>query len=143
MRGTADQRVAAALAGLASIIFGALALAWPDVTVLVIAVVFGARTVLFGLSQLVLAFPRHAPGTGQAAAGQPRPRGRLRRWTRVAGSAAALVVALALLAASAAIHRTVNSPGAFYTPAADVAGKPGVLLRSEPFTRDVPAGAKA
>jgi uncharacterized membrane protein HdeD (DUF308 family) len=42
LRGAADQRVAAALSGLASVIFGALALSWPDVTVLVIAVVFGA-----------------------------------------------------------------------------------------------------
>ena len=140
LRGTADQRVAAALAGLASIIFGVLALAWPDVTVLVIAVVFGARTVLFGLSQLAAVFSR--PDREPAGTGT-RPRGRLRRWSRVAGSAVALVVALALLAASAAIHRTVNAPGPFYTPAADVASQPGVLLRSEPFTRDVPADAKA
>jgi uncharacterized membrane protein HdeD (DUF308 family) len=143
LRGTADQRVAAALLGLASVIFGALALAWPDVTVLVIAVVFGARTVLFGLSQIAGVFSGRDRGAEAAAGAQARPRGRLRRWSRVAGSAVALVVALALLAASAAIHRSVTSPGAFYTPASDVASKPGVLLRSEPFTRDVPADAKA
>jgi len=62
--GTADQRVAAALSGLASVIFGALALSWPDVTVLVIAVVFGARTVLFGLSQIVLAFSHRDADAG-------------------------------------------------------------------------------
>jgi hypothetical protein len=59
------------------------------------------------------------------------------------GSAAALVVALALLAASSAIHRSVTRPGEFYTPPAAVASRPGVLLRSEPFTRDVPADARA
>lgn len=142
LRGTADQRVAAALSGLASVIFGALALSWPDVTVLVIAVVFGARTVLFGLSQIVQVFADRDAGAGPAASGG-RPRGRLRRWSRVAGSAAALVVALALLAASSAIHRSVTRPGAFYTPPAALASRPGVLLRSEPFTRDVPADARA
>jgi uncharacterized membrane protein HdeD (DUF308 family)/alpha-beta hydrolase superfamily lysophospholipase len=142
LRGTVDQRVAAALSGLASVILGALALSWPDVTVLVIAVVFGARTVLFGLSQIVQALSDRDTGAGPAAS-DGRPRGRLRRWSRVLGSTAALVVALALLAASAAIHRSVTPPGAFYTPPAAVASRPGVLLRTEPFTRDVPPGARA
>lgn len=142
LRGPADQRVAAALSGLASVSFGALALSWPDVTVLVIAAVFGARTALFGLSQIAQAFTNRGAADEAAARGS-RPRSRLRRWSRVLGSAAALVVALALLAASAAIHRSVTPPGAFYTPPAAVASRPGVLLRSEPFLRDVPAGARA
>lgn len=142
VRGTADQRVATALSGLASVIFGALALSWPDVTVLVIAVVFGARTVLFGLSQLVLAFS-HRDADAGAARGAERPRGKLRRWSRVAGSAVALVLALMLLAVSSAIHNSAASPTAFYGPPSAVASRPGVLLRSEPFTRDVPADAKA
>lgn len=97
--GTADQRVAAALSGLASVIFGVLALSWPDVTMLVIAVVFGARTVLFGRQCLVLAFSHRDVG---AARGAERPLGRLRGWSRVAGS----VVTLALLAASSAVHKS-------------------------------------
>jgi uncharacterized membrane protein HdeD (DUF308 family) len=109
--------VAASLSGLASVIFGVLALSWPDVTVLVIAVVFGARAVLFGLSQIVQVFSDRDAGAGRAAS-DGRPRGRLRRWSRVLGSAAALVVALALLAASSAVHRSVTPPGAFYTPRA-------------------------
>jgi uncharacterized membrane protein HdeD (DUF308 family) len=140
--GTADQRIAAALSGLASAIFGTLALSWPDITVLVIAVVFGARTVLFGISQLVLAFSHRDPGIETAPA-EVRPKGRLRRWSRVAGSALALVVALILLAVSVAIHKSTPSPDAFYTPPGTVAGQPGVLLRSAPFTRDVPPGARA
>ena len=35
--------------GLASVLFGVLALSWPSVTVLVVAVVFGFRLVQFGL----------------------------------------------------------------------------------------------
>lgn len=142
LRGTADQRLAACLSGLASVIFGVLALSWPDVTVLVIAVVFGARTVLFGLSQIVLAFARR-DADADAGTGRARPRGLLHRWSRVLGSAAALVVALALLAASSAIHNSATSPTAFYAPPASVPAQPGVLLRSEPFTRDVPSDARA
>ena len=139
-RGTADQRVAAALSGLASVIFGALALSWPDVTILVIAVVFGARTVLFGISQITLAFSRREADAGPALA---RPQGRLRRWSRALASASALVVALALLTVSVIVHQSSPSPDAFYSPPGTVAGQPGVLLRSEPFTRDVPADARA
>jgi uncharacterized membrane protein HdeD (DUF308 family)/pimeloyl-ACP methyl ester carboxylesterase len=141
LRGTVDQRVASALSGLASVIFGALALSWPDVTVLVIAVVFGARTVLFGLSQIVQVFSDRGTGTGPAAI-DDRPRTRLRRWSRALGSTVALVVAMALLAASSVIHRSVTPPGTFYTPPSTVPARPGVLLRSEPFTRDVPANAR-
>jgi hypothetical protein len=49
----------------------------------------------------------------------------------------------ALLAASSAIHNSATSPTAFYTPPASVPAEPGVLLRSEPFTRDVPSDAQA
>mgnify|MGYP006172843625 CR=1 FL=1 len=39
VRGSVDQRVASIMKGVASVIFGVLALAWPDVTLLVVAVV--------------------------------------------------------------------------------------------------------
>jgi hypothetical protein len=38
------------------VVIGVLALRWPAVTVLVIAVLFGIRTVLFGLALVVAAF---------------------------------------------------------------------------------------
>lgn len=49
---TWDGRIAAGLFGLADVIAGVLALAWPDVTLLFIAALFGARTILFGLAQI-------------------------------------------------------------------------------------------
>ncbi|MGW7680169.1 alpha/beta hydrolase family protein [Kribbella sp. NPDC054772] len=51
VRGTA--RVNAVVGGAASVLFGLLALAWPDVTVLVVAVVFGARVLIVGVRQVV------------------------------------------------------------------------------------------
>ena len=58
LRGTTDERIAAAIGGAASATFGVLALAWPDVTLLVVAIVFGARMVVFGLR---LAWMRSGP----------------------------------------------------------------------------------
>ena len=48
----ADERVAAMILALADLIFGVVALAWPDVTLLVVAVLFGARTLLFGVGRI-------------------------------------------------------------------------------------------
>jgi hypothetical protein len=87
---------------------------------------FGARTVLFGFSQVALVFSHREADTGPA---EPRPRRRLRRWSRVLGSALSLVVALVLLAVSAAVHESSPSPDAFYTPPDAVASQPGVLVQ--------------
>lgn len=58
-RGKRDERYSSILGGLAGIVFGILALAWPDITILVVAllvgpvaIVFGAREVLRALSVL-------------------------------------------------------------------------------------------
>jgi uncharacterized membrane protein HdeD (DUF308 family)/alpha-beta hydrolase superfamily lysophospholipase len=143
IRGTADQRIAAVLSGVASVVFGVLALSWPDVTVLVIAVVFGARTVLVGLSLLSVAV-RGRPAQVMAAAPEgPEPPGRLRRARRGLGAVASLVVAVALLAVSVALHAGSPSQQAFYAAPTTVPSAPGVLLRSESFTTAVPSNARA
>jgi Secretory lipase len=49
-----------------------------------------------------------------------------------------VVLALGLAAASAAIHRSTASPDTFYKPPRTVPARPGVLLRSEPYTRGIP-----
>jgi hypothetical protein len=138
LRGTTDERLAAIIGGLASVVFGVLALAWPDVTVLVVAVVFGARLVWFGLTHVARAFRR-----GASAQPPSRPRGRLRRWTRVVGTAVALVVALVLASVSVALRRGEPVVDAFYDTPSDVPTEPGMLLRSEPFSRAIPDGATA
>lgn len=137
--GTVEQRITAVILGLATVVFGVLALAWPDVTVLVIAVVFGARTVLVGLSLVIDALRDRLDQPATA----PRPGGRLRRWSRTLGAIAALLVAVLLGGVSAAIHEGNPSVDAFYTTPAHVPNQPGALLRSEPFTRTIPADAVA
>jgi uncharacterized membrane protein HdeD (DUF308 family)/alpha-beta hydrolase superfamily lysophospholipase len=135
LRGTEDQRLAAVLLGVASLILGVVALAWPDITLLVVAVVFGVWLVVSGLSRIGDAL-RSADGAA------PRRPGRLRRWARTAGAALALVVAVAVAMVSVRINEGVATPDAFYAAPAEVPEQPGQLLRSEPFTRVVPDGAR-
>lgn len=120
LRGT--DRWTAALGGVASVALGLLALAWPDVSIVLLGVLFGVRLVLLGARMLT---------------------GRRRRERSVAGSALVAVLALALLAAGLLLDRAAPEPDAFYTAPATVPAEPGRLVRSEPFTRDIPDGAQA
>jgi uncharacterized membrane protein HdeD (DUF308 family)/alpha-beta hydrolase superfamily lysophospholipase len=141
IRGTTDERLASAISGLASVVFGVLALAWPDVTLLVVAVVFGARTVLFGLSRIAWALQRHEPGAPVDAT--PRRRGRIRRWLRVVGAVVSLLLAVGLASVSAKLREGEPVVDAFYDAPDDVPSQPGQLLRIEPFERGVPDDARA
>jgi uncharacterized membrane protein HdeD (DUF308 family) len=131
-RGGVEDRAIASLTGGASVIFGALALSWPDITVLILALLVGPCTVVFGLGQL-LAAGRARTRRRPAVRRRRRP-----RWLRASGAVAAVTLALALVAVSAAIHRSGASPDAFYRPPSRVPARPGVLVRSERFTRGIP-----
>jgi uncharacterized membrane protein HdeD (DUF308 family) len=136
IRGDVEERWISGLSGLARAIFGILALSWPDVTVLVLALLVGPAMILFGLGQI-----------GAALRFRDRRQGRAhRRWPRAVrfvGVAVSLVVALGLLLASSRIHRGTAAPDAFYSPPKDVPSRPGVLLRSGGFTTGIPHDAKA
>jgi uncharacterized membrane protein HdeD (DUF308 family)/acetyl esterase/lipase len=136
IRGDTEERWISLLSGLSRVIFGVLALSWPDVTVLVVGLLVGPALMLFGFGQIATAL-RH----------REHRRGRThRRWprrVRFAGVVGSLVAALGLLLVSEWIHRGTPSPGSFYTPPADVPSSPGVLLRSEPYTTGIPADARA
>ena len=106
---------------------GALALSWPTVTVLVLAVLFGVRTVLFGFGQLARAWRRRH---GPPAAGAPR------RWplaVRAVGTVAGFALALGGLAVSVAVHRSQpDDPGPFYDLPEPIPGEPlGTIVRQE------------
>ncbi len=49
-----------------------------------------------------------------------------------------MALALGLVAVSAAVHRSTASPDAFYKPPSTIPPRPGVLLRSERYTRGIP-----
>ena len=132
VRARGADRAVATLTGLASVVFGALALSWPDLTVLVLALLVGARTVIFGLQQIGAA-ARPAPDRPGRRPGRWAP-----QWLRVAGAIASMALALILLAASAAIHSSTASPDAFYAAPRRVPARPGVLLRFQPYTAGIP-----
>jgi uncharacterized membrane protein YedE/YeeE len=57
----------------------------------------------------------------------------------VVGGVAAVLMSAAV---GAWLYVRPTQPDAFYDPPAEIPGEPGVLLRSEPTTRDVPEGAR-
>lgn len=166
-RGNASQRVLAGVWGGAQIAFGVLAYAWPDVTVLIVAVIFGLRTIVFGATLLVRAVRafvegrRSVPATGSppvigaesdAAArtaasapvsGRRRPR---RRAAWLAAGRYALSVVLVVLAAGGWWANSWFEDGAqvvdgFYDPPAVVPYEHGRLIRSDDFSGQKPSGA--
>ena len=132
----ADARVAALAFGAAGVVFGVLALSWPDITLLVVAVVFGARLIMAGLVLLWRAL-RGAEGRGKDV----QKRGASQRWTSTAAALVALVLAVGVGSASVALHRGSPVVDDFYAAPRDVPDAPGRLVRFEPFARDVPDDA--
>lgn len=140
LRGGTDERAAALLLGAASAILGVVALLWPDVTLLVVAVVFGVQLVGFGLARLWGALRGSGRDAGDEA---PAPSSQLRRFARTVGAGAALLLALAVAAVSVRLNQGAPVVDAFYRPPAQVPPSPGALLRSEPMGRALPPGARA
>ena len=132
--GDGDERFILGISGLTNVVVGGLALAWPAVTVLVLAVLVGVRTVLFGISQLALAVKMRETPTGSAMAVEAGASpSRWPRWLHVSGALTALALALGGLAISVAVHRaTPGEPGPFYTaPSPLPDGPPGTIIRTE------------
>lgn len=164
-RGRASARVLAATWGAAQISFGVLAVAWPDVTVLVVAIVFGVRTIVFGATLLVRAVrafvdgrrsipPDAAGGAGAAAAMDERgdasargTRSRSRRaWTAAGRYALTAVIAASAVGgwwADAWLDEGAPVVDAFYDPPEVVPYEHGRLIREAEFTGQQPPGASA
>jgi uncharacterized membrane protein HdeD (DUF308 family)/alpha-beta hydrolase superfamily lysophospholipase len=138
-RGRASERVLAVASAAAQIVFGILALLWPDLTLLIAAVLFGVRTVIYGAALIWKA--------GRRLAGKPEsaeePNDRL-RLLQDAGRYA-LAVALVVLAASAWWVNSWLADGspvvdAFYDAPADRPDAAGILIREDDYLGRAPAG---
>ncbi|MDQ0032216.1 uncharacterized membrane protein HdeD (DUF308 family)/pimeloyl-ACP methyl ester carboxylesterase [Arthrobacter bambusae] len=139
LRRGSDSRAASALLGVSDLVFAGLVWWWPDVTLLVIAALFGVRTMRFGVSQLVHVFrKRQKPRTEDGR----RRRGGAHR-PGLLGAVTALVLALVCSGIGFQLRSASPTMEPFYTAPATLPGQPGQLVRSEPFSRGVPAGARA
>src|SRR5690606_27113957 len=147
VRSSGVDRWARLALGAASVVLGVLALAWPDVTVLDVAVVVGARRVVLGVRRGLAGLrrrrgrppPGERPGArgppGAAPAGPPAPRRHGR--AALAGAVLAFVAAGALATVSVGLQRAAPQVDAFYDPPDSVPAEPGRLVRAEAFTRGV------
>ncbi|ALJ21807.1 lipase family protein [Microbacterium sp. No. 7] len=131
-----DRRIADAAFSLSGLLFGALALTWPDITLLVVAVVFGAWLIMRGVADLwtIVRARRDAASSARFAP--------VRRWGRTVVALGAVALAVATVGLTAPLREGSPVVDEFYAAPRDVPDEPGRLVRAEEFTRDVPADAR-
>ncbi len=141
LHGRLSARVLCGALGASEVTFGLLGLLWPDVTVIVVAVLFGMRTIAFAVS-LIWRSGRALVVRRASPPARSRPRvgwgPEAMRWT---ASVAVLALASGGWLASDALRRGTPVVDAFYATPSDLPGEPGVLLRSSPWPGQAPDGA--
>lgn len=137
---TIDARLADAAFGVSGVIFGVLALFWPDITLLVVGVVFGARLIMSGVVDLWTRLRRRRDDRAVAQGGErERPR---RRWGRTAVAMASVALAVTTTIVTAPLRDGSTVVDEFYAAPRDLPDEPGRLVRAEPFTGGIPASAQ-
>ncbi|MFJ6654011.1 lipase family protein [Microbacterium sp. NPDC091313] len=149
-RGSASERVLTAASGVTQIAFALLSLTWPDVTILVVAIIFGARTVVFGGS-LVVRGVRELRAEGRRRRGRPEAAPRPPRSRAGRGVALGRYALAVLLVASATGGWWLDdvlaegSPviDAFYTPPQELPSGHGRLIRWDDYQGRAPQHGNA
>lgn len=137
---TWDARIADAAFGASGVIFGALALFWPDITLLVTAVVFGARLIMSGVVDLWTRLRRRRDDRAAERLGADgRPR---RRWGRTVVAIASVALAVTTTIVTAPLRDGSTVVDDFYAAPRDLPDEPGRLVRAEPFEAGIPASAQ-
>lgn len=149
-RGRPSQRVLSAASGAAQIAFGILSLTWPDVTVLLVAIVFGVRTVALGGS-LIIRGARGMRAAGRVRRGLPAVAPSDQRTRRASAWTAAGRYALSLLLVTSAAGGWVlddwladGAPvvDAFYDPPDRLPPGHGRLIRWDGYLGRAPQGGE-
>ena len=136
---TIDARIADAAFSVSGVIFGVLALFWPDITLLVVAVVFGARLIMSGVADLWTRVRRRRD-TERELRHQPQ---RLRRWGRTVTALVSVALAVTTALVTVPLREGSTVVDDFYAAPRDMPGEPGRLIRAEPFTNGIPVSATA
>jgi uncharacterized membrane protein HdeD (DUF308 family) len=132
-------RLTAGVRGAGTLVLGVLALIWPDVPTLVIAVLFGIKVLWAGLELVFRAVRGSVLEPG-------RPDGVPSVWRRGASflvAAATLAFALVLALIGLRISDSTPVPDAFCTAPASLPAEPGALLGAEAFDRAIPKSSQA
>ncbi len=131
--GRGDERFNLGLSGLTSIFVGIVAISWPAVTVLVLGVVFGLRTVIFGIGVMAIALKLRSHTIAASGVGPEGDEHRWPRFLRITGAVVAFALAFGGLAVSVAIHRSQpDDPGVFYTAPSPLPDRPpGTVIRRD------------
>lgn len=133
---TLDQRLVTGAFGVAAIAFGGVALVWRDVSMIVVAIAFGAWLILTGATTVWGAVRRPRPTQ------PPKSAGIARRFVNGIAAIAAVSVAIAAVGVTIAVTRDDAVTDPFYAAPREVPEQPGRLIRAEAFERGVPPGAK-
>lgn len=137
---TWDARVADGAFGASGIVFGVLALSWPDITLLVVGVVFGARLIMDGVRDLWTTLRRRRADRTPGGADAVVPR---RRWGRTALAIGSVALAVTAVLVSLPLREVPAVVDDFYAAPRGIPDEPGRLIRAEVFEREVPATAQA
>lgn len=136
LNGTSPYRVSLFIKGMAVLTFGLLALSWPDVALMVVAVAFGFKLLIMGLSLLIGLFWRPEAQTKTAA--NPSL---ISHIVHLTGSGLLFALALALVFISTSFHASTPVPDDFYTYNGPIP-QPGTLLKTQVYTQAVPNGVR-
>ncbi|MDA0138542.1 lipase family protein [Solirubrobacter deserti] len=140
-RGLSTDRLLTAAFGLSELAFGLAAWVWPDVTLLVVALLFGVRTAGFGLSLLWRGAVAARRGSSAQVALRPGlARFRAARWM---AAGVVLLLAGATLVISERFRQGIPVLDGFYDAPDVVPAEPGQLLRAERYDGDLPEGLTA
>ncbi|GAA5036767.1 lipase family protein [Microbacterium fluvii] len=131
-----DARIADAAFGVTGLIFGVLALFWPDITLLVVAVVFGGWLIMQGITDLWKAVRTRRVRRADDAPAAPH------RWGRTALALVSVAAAVATAVVTMPLREGSTVVDEFYAAPRDIPDTAGHLVRAEEFTRDVPMGAR-
>ncbi len=128
LSGDGDDRFILGLSGLTNVVVGILAVTWPSVTVLTLAIIFGIRMIVTGVSQVMIGL-RSRNVVDDVVSRPVRRHGSL----RLVGAIVGLALALGGAAVSASIRGAQpDDPPAFYTaPSPLPDGPPGTIIRTE------------
>lgn len=133
-----SQQWSRAVLGVAELTFGLLALLWPDATLVVVAIFFGGRTALLGVSFVWRGATTGRRGhPGRVRDGVGRGRSTVLQW---AGALLVLALAGGTAFVSHAFRDGTPVVDAFYDAPHPVPATPGELLRWDAYDGDVPAG---